>query len=112
MVPLLKDFAHGRRTLYAQGRLVIAPFHAFARLRQEKDAVSFHEVIQIGRTILGRFLGGKDDKMGSFPDHLGEYNPPGRQEKPAAERLFPVLKMILQERCSLRTYEHSLLFSC
>ena len=84
----IHDLADGGRPLNSEGRLIIAPFHRTAAVRQEKDTVAFHQVIQVGTAILGRFPVGKDDQMGSFFRDLGEDEPTGRQKQPAAE-CFP-----------------------
>jgi hypothetical protein len=71
-----------------QGRLVLAPFHGPAAVRQEKDPVAFHQIIQVGAAILGCLPGWKHDQVGTFLRNLGQDEPTGRQEKPAAEGFF------------------------
>ena len=76
----IHHFADGSRPLDTQGRFVIAPFDGAATVRQEENAVTFHQIVKVGTAILGRFPVGKDDQMDSFFRDMGEDKPTGRQK--------------------------------
>ena len=76
----IHHLADGGRALDAERGFVIASFDGAAAVRQEEDAVAFHQIIQVGAAIFRRFPGGKDDEMGSFIRDLGEDEPTGRQK--------------------------------
>ena len=76
----IHHLANGSCPLDTEGGFVIAPFHGTAAVRQEKYAITFHQIIQICTAVFSRFPGGKDDEMGSFFRNLGEDEPTGRQK--------------------------------
>ena len=108
----IHHLADGGRALDTEGGFVIASFDGAAAVRQEEDAVAFHQIIQVGAAIFRRFPGRKDDEMGSFIRNLGEDEPTGRQKQPAAE-CFPIgIHPAAEQGCRCLTYQHSAQKGC
>ena len=69
--PRIHNFADGGCTLHTEGGFVVAPFDGAAAVGKEENGIAFHQIIQVGTAIFGRFPGWKDDEMGSFFRRLG-----------------------------------------
>ena len=103
----IHHLADGGRSLDAEGRLVIAPFYGASAVREEENAVAFHQIIEVRAAIFGRFPVGKDHEVGSFFRNLGENEPSGRQKQSAAECLPIGIHPAAEQRCRIFTYQHS-----